>query len=475
MKKVFFNFDGRNPPLISPPRRGREQRGPHQVAAIALIILSLALSACSLAPKFERPDMAIPGTWSNVPNVGQQSQQDGVPFWKALGNQELNRLIDTALAQNLDLEAALHRIEQARAQVKVVGSALYPSIQASGSSTQTYKQPLDTSAAQGLGSISYEVDLWGKNRNATAAANYRATASEYDRDALRLVITSDVTNFYTQILAFNDRIRMAENNLKNAEEVLRIIEARYSAGTVSGLEVSQQRVAVNGFRAALTNLIQQRTTTGNALAILLGLAPQNFDSSKAELASVRMPEVSLTPPAALLTARPDIESAEAGLRAANADIGSARAAFFPSLTLGNTMSIAAGFGNPAASAASLAANILAPIFTGGKLTGDLQNVTARQKELAAQYQKTVLTAFQEVEDALAALKSNNEQAALSERSVTESQRAYDIAKARFDAGAIDYLTLLETQRSLYQAQDNQIAINEAQLQAFVQLRKALGA
>src|SRR5207253_9113192 len=206
---------------------------PRQLAAagfIPIFILSLALSACSLAPKFERPDMAIPGTWSNVPNVGQQSQQDGVPFWKAFGNQELNRLIDTALAQNLDLEAALHRIEQARAQVKVVGSALYPSIQASGSSTQTYKQPLDTSVAQGLGSISYEVDLWGKNRNATAAANYRATASGYDRDALRLVITSDVTNFYTQILAFNDRIRMAENNLKNAEEVLRIIEARYSAG-----------------------------------------------------------------------------------------------------------------------------------------------------------------------------------------------------------------------------------------------------
>ena len=153
-----------------------------------------------------------------------------------------------------------------------------------------------------------------------------------------------------------------------------------------------------------------------------------------------MPEVNLTPPASLLTARPDIESMESNLKAANADIGSARAAFFPSLTLGNTMNIAAGFGNPAASAVSLAANILAPIFTGGKLTGNLENVTARQKELAAQYQKTVLTAFQEVEDALATLKNNDQQVALSEQSVTESQKAYDIAKARFDAGAVDYLT-----------------------------------
>jgi multidrug efflux system outer membrane protein len=439
------------------------------------IILSLTLSACSLAPNYQRPQMAVPGGWSSVAGVGTQSQQDSLPFWQALGNQELNRLVDTALAQNLDLEAALHRIEEARGQVKVAGSALYPTIQASGSSARTIREPLSTSAAQGLGSISWEIDLWGKNRNQATAAKYRAGATEFDRDALRLVVTSDVANFYTQILSFNDRIRIAENNLKNAEEVLRIIEARFNAGSASGLEVSQQRVAVNGFRAALTNLNQQRTQSANALAILLGLAPQNLAAPQTELASLKMPQVNLTPPADLLTARPDIESAEEALRAANADIGVARAEFFPSLTLGNTASIAAGFGSPAVSAATLAANILAPIFTGGRLTGNLESVTARQKELAAQYQKTVLTAFQEVEDALAALKSNNEQAVLSRQSVTESQNAYNIAKARFDAGAIDFLTLLETQRSLYQAQENQIVVNQGQLQSFVQLRKALGA
>ncbi len=438
-------------------------------------IFSVALSACSLAPNFERPNVDVPAGWTNAEGASSQLQPDAQPFWKALGSEDLNRLVNMALAQNLDLQAALHRIDEARAQAKVAGSALYPSIEAGGGSTRTFKQPLDVSAAQGIGTISWEVDLWGKNRNAAAAANYRATGTAFDRDALRLVITSDVTNYYTQILAFNNRIRIAEDNLKNAEEVLRIIEARYAAGAVTGLELSQQKVEVNGFQAALTSLNEQRTKTGDALAILLGMAPQSFDPSKADLASVRMPEVSLTPPASLLTARPDIESAEAQLRAANADIGSARAAFFPSLTLGNTMTIAAGFANPAAGAASLAANVLAPIFTGGKLTGNLENVSARQKELAAQYQKTVLTAFQEVEDALAGLKSNNEQASLSQESVAQSQKAYDIAKARFDAGAIDYLTLLETQRSLYQAQDNQIVVNENQLQAFVQLRKALGA
>jgi NodT family efflux transporter outer membrane factor (OMF) lipoprotein len=275
-------------------------------------------------------------------------------------------------------------------------------------------------------------------------------------------------------LSLNDRIRIAELNLKSAEEILRITEARFSQGSVSGLEVSQQRVFVNNFRTAVASLVEQRSTIANALASLLGLAPQNFSAPTAELATLTMPPVNLTPPATLLTARPDIESAEASLLSANADIGVARAAFFPSLTLGLDTAISAGFGGPAAAATSIASSLLAPIFTGGRLTGDLENVTARQKELAVQYRQTVLFAFQEVEDALAALKSNNDRAVLSHATVAESQNAYDIAKARFDAGAIDYLTLLETQRSLYQAQDNQIAINQGQLQSFVQLRKALG-
>ncbi|MEX0803787.1 MAG: efflux transporter outer membrane subunit [Candidatus Binatia bacterium] len=441
----------------------------------ATIALSLALSACSLAPQYQRPQMAVPPGWSNVAGVGASDQPSTTPFWQEFGSNELNNVMKLALAQNLDLEAALQRIDQARAQSKIAGSALFPSVEASGGASRSFQDPQNVSTARGVGSVSYEVDLWGRNRSNKAAANYRADATAFDHDALQLIVTSDTANFFTQALSLNQRIGIAENNLKNAEEILRIIEARYRAGAVSGLEVSQQRVAVNSFRASLISLIEARSTNLNALAILLGQAPQNLQAPATDLASLELPAVNLTPPATLLTARPDIERAESLLRAANADIGSARAAFFPAMNLGLDASMAAGFGNPAASALSLASSVLAPIFTGGRLTGNLENVTARQKELAAQYQKTVLVAFQEVEDALAALKSSNEQAALSRESVAESQNAYNIAKARFDAGAIDYLTLLETQRSLYQAEDNQIAINAEQLRSFVQLRKALGA
>jgi multidrug efflux system outer membrane protein len=452
-------------------RQGSRSRRRLLTGALAI---SLVVSACSLAPNYQRPQMPLPTGWSNVDGVGIAQQHPATPFWQELGSADLDRLIEQALAQNLDLEAALHRIEQARAQAKIVAAPLYPSVSASGSASRTFQDPRDTNAVRGGGGISYEVDLWGRNRNAAKSAGYRVTASEFDREALRLIVTSDATNFYAQILSLNDRIRIAEFNLKNAQEILRIIEARFGQGSVSGLEVSQQRVEVNGFRTALATLVEQRSTTAHALATLLGLPPQNFPAPTAELATLSMPPVNLTPPATLLTARPDIESAEAGLLAANADIGEARAAFFPSLTLGLDSAISAGFGGPAVAATQIASSLLAPIFTGGRLTGNLENVTARQRELAVQYRQTVLVAFQEVEDALAALKSGNDRAVLSRGTVAESQNAYNIAKARFDAGAIDYLTLLETQRSLYQAQDNQIAINQDQLAAFVQLRKALG-
>jgi outer membrane protein, multidrug efflux system len=438
------------------------------------LAISLVFSACSFAPIYERPQMALPAGWSSVAGVGVAPQNSPTPFWQELGSADLNRLIDDTLAQNLDLEAALHRIEQARAQAKSAAAPLYPTISASGSASRTLQDSRDTNSARGGGSISYEVDLWGKNRNAAKSADYRINVTEFDREALRLVVTSDATNFYAQILSLNDRIRIAELNLRSAEEILRITEARFSQGSVSGLEVSQQRVFVNNFRTAVASLIEQRSTIANALAILLGLAPQNFSAPTAELATLSIPAVNLTPPATLLTSRPDIESAEAGLLSANADIGVARAVFFPSLTLGLDTVISAGFGGPAAAATSIASSLLAPIFTGGRLTGNLENVTARQKELAVQYRQTVLFAFQEVEDALAALKSANDRAVIARATVTESQNAYDIAKARFDAGAIDYLNLLDAQRSLYQAQDSQIAINQGRLQSFVQLRKALG-
>ena len=229
------------------------------------IALSLALSACSLAPNYQRPQMAVPTGWSSVAGVGVAAQPSTTPFWQEFGNADLNNLIDTALAQNLDLEAALHRIEQARGQAKVASSPLYPTVSASGSASRTFQDQKDTNSVRGGGSISYEVDLWGKNRDAAKSADYNVDATQFDREALRLVVTADVTDFYAQILSLNDRIRIAEFNLKNAEEILRIIEARYNAGGVSGLEEQAIDVVPDEFRNRANTAADDRQPVAEGL------------------------------------------------------------------------------------------------------------------------------------------------------------------------------------------------------------------
>jgi outer membrane protein, multidrug efflux system len=436
-------------------------------------VLCVALSGCVLGGGTGTPDVPVPASWSA--GVGASERASSTSFWRDFQSAELTRTVERALANNSDLEAALQRIEQARAQSRMMGASLWPELSAGGGATRNYQEASDGSRWQGAATLSYELDLFGRNRSRTAAARARAEASGHDHEALRLVVMTDAASLYSRLLAFNDRIRIAESNLASSTEVLRIIEARRKAGAASGLEVSQQQVVVNGLQATRAALLEQRATTRNALAVLLGDAPQDVALPGASLASLSVPAPSLTPPAALVAeGRPDIRSMEAELRAMDADVSAARAAFFPALRLGTDASMASGLGDPAAMAVSLASNVLAPIFSGGSLRAQLASTTARQREMAAQYRKTVLVAFQEVEDALAALASARERVALSRDSLEHAQNAYRIAEVRFRTGSIDYATLLETQRSLAQAQDGEIVAQLDELESVLQLHRALG-
>ena len=439
--------------------------------SLASLALCIALSACALGGGHERPEVPVPDSWSAA-SAGEPGARS---FWRDFRSEELTRTVERALERNSDLQAALHRVEQARGQTRMAGASLWPELSAGGSSSRSFQESDDGSRWQGAATLSYELDLFGRNRSQAAAARFREQASGHDREALRLVVMTDTATLYSRLLAFNDRIRIAEENLASAEEVLRIIEARRNAGAASGLEVSQQQVAVNGLRAARAALLEQRSTTRNALAVLLGDAPQQLPAPSASLSTLAVPELSLSPPAELVAeGRPDIRSMEAELRAMDADVDAARAAFFPALRLGGDASMAAGIGDPAALAMSLASNVLAPIFSGGSLRAQLAGTRARQREMAARYRKTVLVAFQEVEDALAGLGAARERAALSRDSVEQARNAYRIAEVRFRAGNIDYATLLETQRSLAQAQDGEIVAQLAELEGALQLHKALG-
>jgi NodT family efflux transporter outer membrane factor (OMF) lipoprotein len=436
---------------------------------IIAIAASCMLTACSLVPEYQRPSMNLPESWRSE---NAEVQQTPANWWKQFGSDELNMLVDDALKQNHSLRAGLARVEQARASTAIAGAPLLPQASASGNASRsdTDTSSADTSARL-QGTLSYEVDLFGKNRAGLQAADERLEASQYDLQALAIITAGDVAQAYFSTIALRERLAIAEKNLKNAEEVLAIVEAQQREGRLSPLEVTQQRSALASNRAQLATYENQLAASINQLAVLTGRAPASFTAPQGNLAAITTPDIAPTLPATLIEQRPDIQASEAQLKAANADIGAARAAFFPSLTLSANAALLA---SPSGVATGLVASMLAPIFQGGRLEGELDRSTARQRELAENYQQTVLTAFREVEDALAGIKASAERQTQFDIASTQSAEAYRIARARYDAGASDFQALLETQRAQFQADDGAVQARLERLNAATQLYRALG-
>lgn len=435
------------------------------------VMLGLLLSGCSLTPDFLKPDMRIPESWREAPD-NAASHKIPSAWWKGYGSAELDRLAQQALLQNTDLRAGLARIEQARAGVRGAGASLLPGVDASGGAARSDGN--DRSAEnsyRGQVGVSYEVDLWGRNRAGVSAAEARAEATRFDYDTLSIVTAADTAQSYFDLLSLRARLRIAQGNLESLREVARIVEARFREGRVSQLEASQQRTELAGAEAQQAALMRDVKAALNRLAVLTGEPPQTFLASGDTLAGLTVPQLAPGLPSELLAQRPDIAAAEANLRAANADIGAARAAFFPRLTLGADLT---GLASPAGWASTLAASLLGPIFSGGALEAELDRTQARRMELVENYRRAVLVAFQETEDALASTQS----AALREVQFTiaakEAATAYGISRQRFDAGAIDFQTLLDTQRSKLQADDQLVRARLESLSASVMLHKALG-
>lgn len=440
-------------------------------------VAALALSSCSLTPDYTRPDVGTPAAWHIDAKTGVNVTAD---WWGNFNSTELNALIIRALENNNDLRAGIHRIEQARASLKIAGADMYPSMDGSSNVSWSRNNPTsgkttsENSGRAGVG-VAYEVDLFGANQAAVDAATANVEGAVADRQALALTVMGDVATTYFTILNLNERIDIAESNLKISREVLRIVQAREDAGSVSGLEVAQQKTIVANTEAGLASIREQRVNAYNALAVLLGQPPQTVAVQAKDLSGVTLPAIAAGQPSDLLIRRPDIYSAEMDLIAANANIGAARAAFYPSLNLGLDWTIAASpLGDPTATALSLASALTAPIFQGGRLEGGLDQATARQLELAETYRKTVLVAFQEVEDALAAIRASGERQTAYETAAKESRRAWELSVKQYDAGLIDFQSLLDTQRSMLSADDTARSARLATYTAAITLFRALG-
>lgn len=447
-----------------------------RIMSVSLAVLLLA--GCSLMPEYQRPSVETPEGWRTGAAVDQAEIDSD--WWRNFGGEELNYFVKQALAQNNDLQAGIHRIEQSRAALKFSGASLLPDAGASGSVSRSRTNPASgkttySSSWRGGASVSYELDLFGANHSNVKAAEAGLWSAEFSQDALALVTMGDVAGQYFSILNLRNRLAIADRNLDIAREVLRIVQARYDAGTENALAIAQQKSSLASSEAARISLAAQLANAENAFAVLLGRLPGQIDVKADSLQSLKIPTIAPGQPSSLLERRPDIRAVEAGLIAANADIGVARAAFFPSINFGLDWSIAAaGFGAPTGTAASFGAALAAPLFQGGRLEAGVEQATARQAELAERYQQAVLVAFQETEDALVAVTSSQQRENALATAMNEAQKSYDLTKQLYDAGSVDFQTLLDVQRTLLNAEDSFAQAKFARLSASTALYLALG-
>lgn len=451
-----------------------------------LAILCALSSACSVGTPYRRPEIALSQTWQ------AQGSGDGAEgpaiwpaagWWHGFGSGRLDELISQAQSSNDDLAAAMARVQEADAQLRIAGAPLLPSLDLGATATR------ERASVPGQGvsvfntfnpvlSASYELDFWGKNRAARAGARALAIASRYDRETVALTVISSVATTYFQALELHDRIQVAEQNLANGEHILRGLAAEQAAGTATGLDVAQQETAVALLYAAIPPLEQQFRQTVYALAVLIGSTPESFDVTQGALTDLKAPAVLAGLPSQLLMRRPDVAEAEQQLVAANADITVARAALFPSIQLtasgGYESNVLSTLVNPANRVYAFSAGLTQPIFHGGALRGQLAFSKARYTELLNTYHKTVLTALANVEDALVAARQTAEQQARQADAVAKANRAYQFAQAQMSAGTVNVLTVLNTENALFSAQDALVQVQYSHLQALVDLFTALG-
>jgi NodT family efflux transporter outer membrane factor (OMF) lipoprotein len=417
-------------------------------------------------------------------------------WWHAFRSRELTEIIEAAREGNLDIAAAIARIVQADANARIAGAALLPIIDLNGNA-QENQQSKTTGSTNVISisrsgasvaiithnltatlSASYEIDFWGKNRSLVRAAEETAVATRYDREVVGLATVVAAANAYFQVLATQDRLRVARQNLESATRVLNLINQRLQAGTASALDTAQQESLVNNLRATIPPLEQTLRQNRVALAVLMGRSPESVKIRGGSLRSIAYPRVTPGLPSELLAQRPDIREAEANLAAANANVVNARAQFLPSIQLtgdgGYESAILKLLLRPESVIYTAAASLTQPIFHGGQLLGNLDLQKGKQDELLQTYRKAVISGFADVENALDAIRQTAERERLQREVVASSRRAFDIAEQRLREGTVDLVTVLQTQQTLYQADDALVQARLAHVQAIVSLYQALG-
>ncbi len=443
------------------------------------------LTACSVTPNYERPDVSA-SDWRSDETATQEIQQE---WWRLYGDGQLDNLVSQGLRNNHSLKAALARIDQARADLKIAGASLLPSVSLSASGAERAiledsgdSRPFTVTPQGGFATrdwiagatISYELDLFGKNGARQETRVALLNEKQYQYEALRLVLTTEIARTYFNAMAFAERRSLAEQLLENAQAVLESLNADLVTGRDVSRQIAGQRAVIADRSAAVAALSLAEAKTRNALAVLVGDIPQDFALEMGTLKNVTMPPLAVLQPIQLLERRPDLMAAEAMLIAANADIGATKAALYPSINLGAGLAAAQPIIGSPSSIAALIGSITAPLFEGGRLRGQLDKARARKLELTELYIQAVLVAYGEAEDGLAAVKWIGLQARHRADSTKSSSQAVKIAEQQFANGTISYRNLARESDAFLQAQDKQLMTRLAELSASVDLIKAMG-
>jgi NodT family efflux transporter outer membrane factor (OMF) lipoprotein len=461
-------------------------------------MLGIGLSGCTVGPDYQSPEMkeaprrsALNG--ESVPSRTVEGAVD-IVWWKSFRDSQLSSLVERLVAQNLDLETAAERVIQSIAQRRIAASQGLPHIE--GQSSSTYNRasangtnalfvpapgaPLDYALFRDGLTSSWQLDLFGRVRRAVEAADAATLAAVENRHGVALAAVAELAQGYMQLRGIQNRLGIAKRNLRLAEENVELVNKRFGDGVATTLDLAQARAQQATIAATLPPLRTQEAEFINVIGLLLGYAPRALEAElRRSQVMPRVPrKVPVGLPGSLVRRRPDVRAAEARLHEATAETGVAVANFYPDVTLNGAVGVESlhlsNLFSPTSTTALLGPAVSIPIFEGGRLRGTLQLSESRQREAAIIFQRTVLRAWKEVDDAITAYREAQLRRADVARSVTENQAALAAARQRYQEGAIDFLNVITTQAQLLQS-ENDLADSDTQIATYlVQLYRALG-
>ena len=460
------------------------------IACSAGAALTLLLGACSLAPPLKTPVIPTAAAYKEHGPWTQAEPADRLPrdsWWTLYDSAELDELEKSLIAGNPTLAAALANYAQAKALADQARAGLFPTVSANaglGRDRHSANAPLYGAARPYYynnntvgGSISYELDLWGQIRNEVAGGEANAAASAADLENARLSLIAQLVDDYIQLRSLDRDSAILDETVTAYARALSLTEQRHNAGIAPGLDVSQAQTQLDAARSQAAQTLAQRALMEHAIAALLGVSASTF-SIKPEIVDIKLPQIPSGVPATLLQRRPDIAGAQRRMIAANANIGVARAAYFPSLTLGAQGGFqSTSYGNLLTAPSSFWAigpNALLSVFDGGLRKAQVAQARAMFDASAAYYRSTVVDAFQQVEDSLATLNHYHDAVVDEKAAVDAAQRTLDFSLALYKKGATDYLTVVTSQTTLLQTQLQALNLDTLQLTASVDLIRALG-